>query len=212
MSGSGISWAICTSAPRSRQITTPAPHHSSVLQAGCPSCHPTNSVKALKAHLTAKRRKKVKIFGNFIDWLFVLSVHGSCSTAVCCDITRDVFVWFKNFCLIGLKLKFQTVVSACDSVTHCANQFHTYFIPAHCDFCAGLGWKFWRGYLLMTRTHARTHAHTDTNSRLTALFPGRPRWAGSRKVNQSGFYWSKRQWVAVASAGPHASLHLAPDR
>jgi len=27
----------------------PAPHHSSFLQAGCPSCHPTNSVKALKA-------------------------------------------------------------------------------------------------------------------------------------------------------------------
>ena len=28
MSGSGISWAVCKSAPRSRQITTPAPHHS----------------------------------------------------------------------------------------------------------------------------------------------------------------------------------------
>ena len=28
MSGSGISWAICKSSPRSRQITTPAPHHS----------------------------------------------------------------------------------------------------------------------------------------------------------------------------------------
>ena len=28
MSGSGISWATCQSAPRSRQITTPAPHHS----------------------------------------------------------------------------------------------------------------------------------------------------------------------------------------
>ena len=28
LSGSGISWAICKSAPRSRQITTPAPHHS----------------------------------------------------------------------------------------------------------------------------------------------------------------------------------------
>jgi len=26
--GSGFSWAICKSAPRSRQITTPAPHHS----------------------------------------------------------------------------------------------------------------------------------------------------------------------------------------
>ena len=28
VSGSGISWAICKSAPRSRQITTPEPHHS----------------------------------------------------------------------------------------------------------------------------------------------------------------------------------------
>ena len=28
VSGSGISWAICKSAPRCRQITTPAPHHS----------------------------------------------------------------------------------------------------------------------------------------------------------------------------------------
>jgi len=39
----------CKSAPHSRQITMPTPHHSSFLQAGCPSCHPTNSVKALKA-------------------------------------------------------------------------------------------------------------------------------------------------------------------
>ena len=28
MSGSGISWAVCKSAPCSRQITMPAPHHS----------------------------------------------------------------------------------------------------------------------------------------------------------------------------------------
>ena len=49
MSGSGISWAIYKSAPRSRQITTPAPRHSVFLQAKCPSCRPTNSVKALKA-------------------------------------------------------------------------------------------------------------------------------------------------------------------
>jgi len=47
--GSGISWAICKSVPRSRQITTPAPHHSVFLQARCPFCRPTNSVKALKA-------------------------------------------------------------------------------------------------------------------------------------------------------------------
>ena len=29
----------------------PAPHHSVFLQAGCPSCRPTNSVKALKTIL-----------------------------------------------------------------------------------------------------------------------------------------------------------------
>ena len=49
VSGSGISWATCKSAPLSRQITMPAPRHSVFLQAGCPSCRPTNSVKALKA-------------------------------------------------------------------------------------------------------------------------------------------------------------------
>jgi len=48
VSGSGISWAICKRAPRSTQITMPALHHSGFLQAGCPSCRPTNSVKALK--------------------------------------------------------------------------------------------------------------------------------------------------------------------
>jgi len=33
VSGNGISWAISKSAPRSRQITTPVPHHSVFLQA-----------------------------------------------------------------------------------------------------------------------------------------------------------------------------------
>ena len=46
VSGSGISWAICKSAPCSRQITTPAPHHSVFLQAGC-----TRPVKKLSGVL-----------------------------------------------------------------------------------------------------------------------------------------------------------------
>ena len=52
MGGSGISWTICKSfAPRSRQITTPALHHSIFFGSDqrCTSCSPTNSVKALKA-------------------------------------------------------------------------------------------------------------------------------------------------------------------
>ena len=50
VSGNSISWAIYKSAPRSRQITMPATHRC-FLQAS-PSCHPTNSVKALKANAT----------------------------------------------------------------------------------------------------------------------------------------------------------------
>ena len=55
VSGSGISWAICKSAPRSRQITMLAPHHSVFLQAACPSCRPTNSIKALKESIFTKQ-------------------------------------------------------------------------------------------------------------------------------------------------------------
>ena len=54
---SGICWAERKSAPRSRQITMPAPHRSVFLQAGCPSCCPTNSVKALKALLIPNHDK-----------------------------------------------------------------------------------------------------------------------------------------------------------
>ena len=40
VSGSGISWAIYKSAPRSRQITMPAPHHSSVFTGRMPFLTP----------------------------------------------------------------------------------------------------------------------------------------------------------------------------
>ena len=48
MSGSSISWAICKSAPRSKTDNHASTPPLSFLQAGCPSCRPTNSVKALK--------------------------------------------------------------------------------------------------------------------------------------------------------------------
>jgi len=34
----------------------------------------------------------------------------------------------------------------------------------------------------------------------------------TRKVKPIWIYWSKRQWVAVVSAGPYANLHLIPFR
>ena len=44
VNGSGISWAICKSAPRCRQITTPAPHHSAFYRPDAlPAAQPTAS-------------------------------------------------------------------------------------------------------------------------------------------------------------------------
>ena len=44
MSGSGISWAICKSAHRSRQTTTPVPHHSVFYRSDAlPAAQPTAS-------------------------------------------------------------------------------------------------------------------------------------------------------------------------
>ena len=47
VSGSGFSWAICKSASHSRQITMLHPT-AQFLQAGCPSCRSSNSIKALR--------------------------------------------------------------------------------------------------------------------------------------------------------------------
>ena len=49
VSGSGISWTVCKSAP----------HHSVFLQAGCPSCHLTNSIEALKANRSAPQNHTI---------------------------------------------------------------------------------------------------------------------------------------------------------
>ena len=44
VSGSGITWNICKSAPRSRQITTPTPHHSVFYRPDAlPAAQPTAS-------------------------------------------------------------------------------------------------------------------------------------------------------------------------
>ena len=67
VSGSGISWAICKSAPCPRQITMPAPHHLVFLQNRCPSCRPTNSIRALKDAST--EGSYVLNRGHSISWI-----------------------------------------------------------------------------------------------------------------------------------------------
>ena len=53
MSGSGISWAICKSAPRSRQITTPAPHHS-VFTGRMPFLPPSQQCQSTEGVMTTQ--------------------------------------------------------------------------------------------------------------------------------------------------------------
>ena len=49
-------------------------------------------------------------------------------------------------------------------------------------------------------------------NRLTTLCLGLLRWVSTRRVNHSGFCWSRDDGVALASAEPYASyLHFAPE-
>jgi len=48
---------VCTSLQTDNHAST---HHSVFLQAGCPSCRPTNSVKALKGK-TEKKQKTIHV-------------------------------------------------------------------------------------------------------------------------------------------------------
>jgi len=60
------------------------------------------------------------------------------------------------------------------------------------------------------------YSHTQPFYCSSGTCPGPSGWVGTRKVKPGRLkpiwiYWSKRQWVAVASAGLYASLHLIPD-
>ena len=68
VSGSGISWAVCKSAPCSRQITMPEPHHSKFFTGRMPFLPPnqqrqSTEGKALKAH----RRSYISTMPCFIS-------------------------------------------------------------------------------------------------------------------------------------------------
>ena len=52
VSGSGISWAVCKSAPHSRQITTPAPHHSEFFTGRMPFLPPNQQCQSTEGTCT----------------------------------------------------------------------------------------------------------------------------------------------------------------
>ena len=91
VSGSGISWAICKSAPRSRQITMPAPHHSVFFTVRMPFLPPNQqrqstegSVRNLSACKCKSKRKPQNIWKIIrLKSLQVRTVSSQSSFVVC---------------------------------------------------------------------------------------------------------------------------------
>ena len=62
MSGSGISWAICKSASRSRQITTPASHYSSFFTGRMPFLPPNQQCQSTEGRLALLKLLLLKLW------------------------------------------------------------------------------------------------------------------------------------------------------
>ena len=72
MSGSGISWAICKSASRPRQITTPAPHRSVFYRPDAlPAAQPTAS-KHWRHNSKISTSTKIQIDVPIVYWLLLI--------------------------------------------------------------------------------------------------------------------------------------------
>jgi len=90
VSGSGISWAICKSAPCCRQTTTPAPHHSVFYRPDVlPAAQPTASkhwnitswlIQYISNQLLIKDVNCVRIY--YMIWQPLLSCYQFC-TSLC---------------------------------------------------------------------------------------------------------------------------------
>ena len=112
MSGSGFSWAICKSAPRSRQITTPVPHHSVFYRPDAlPAAQPTASKHWRQALVNLRYnnnnnnnnnngRPVAHCFGLVVEWC--LKQHSFNSSYKCNPSRR--FSAFNRQCFSGQHL------------------------------------------------------------------------------------------------------------
>ena len=83
LSGSGISWAICKSAPHSRQIATPASHHSVVSIYTINSKYTINSIwQYIIVESCIKTAEQIEVaFGTQTsEYYRTFVVHSKCSS------------------------------------------------------------------------------------------------------------------------------------
>ena len=78
---------VCTSLQTDKHSGTPP---LSFLQAGCPSCHPTNSVKALKANSLDTHQNKAVIDSRLCFWCCHLGSYFKQKSFSCCYICNPL--------------------------------------------------------------------------------------------------------------------------
>ena len=122
MSGSGISWATCKSAPRSRQITTPAPHHSRFFTGRMPFLSPNQQRQSTE--------------GNSNQHEFRQSTIWHLSPYTICHFKQS-YNTVKLTSMIWLKItKKPSKASWADMLTITTNDFEEYILYInllHCD-------------------------------------------------------------------------------
>ena len=134
VSGTGISWAICKSAPRSRQIIKPATHHSVFYRPDAlPAAQPTVS-KHWRLLLTTIREKsnwsKVKSSISHLsvcvlvcishDFIFCSQLMGSCR---CFVALLSSSAWIATACDCWSEIK-STKIAVCSLTCHNAMKTH----------------------------------------------------------------------------------------
>ena len=251
MGGSGISWTVCKSAPRSRRITTPAPHHSvfyrpDALPVSLPQWHTVGSTDVcsvcvwqavdasgtplcLHCHTPYQSSLIDKSSVDQNPWLtrlcsrqcmqqFWVVMHVSCSLQSACvkcnlwtfnRLTPGLWKYWnlkpanlRSSKSLNVKVLFESAwkVLECDLLVFFEN-FDWIMDGYSLELFAMLLWS--PVTLLCFSLITYTRAHT----RLTALFPGLPGWAGTRKVkpiwillNQETVSGSGISWAICKSA------------
>jgi len=113
-----------------------------------------------------------------------------------------------------------TTLTNATSISACHTSQWWQIIPATLIVCSKT--SLWRSSKNCKATHTSNLTWNKingekcyTHTRLTAFFPGLPRWAGTRKIKP---IWILLKQETVSGSGiscaicKYASLHLAPDR
>ena len=105
VSGSGIIWAICKSASRSRQITTPAPHYSSFFTGRMPFLPPNQQCQStegtmIQLHIICIHYSYIRFRCQTI-WFFTTAVCKRMLPVFACNFSIFYQGIFKYFAYWG---------------------------------------------------------------------------------------------------------------